>query len=147
VSATGDEPTVVHHDEMPEMPSAGVTRWKAFDDAHHSHAEDHQILVQRTSNEPGEWSNWHIHPDYVTYGYELTGRLRVEYGPGGSKSIEAGPGDFVRIPSGIVHREGSLGHTTRTGIGFRIGHGPFVVEVDGPDPLDTPGSETNDGTP
>ena len=139
---TGEEPTVVRHDEMPETQSPGVQRWQAFAEDHHAHDDDHQVWVGQTCNEPGQWSNWHIHPNYVTYGYELTGRLRVEYGPGGGKSIEAGPGDFVRIPPGIVHREGSLGDIQRTGIGVRIGHGPLVVEVDGPDPAEGRSEDT-----
>ena len=139
---TGEEPTVVRHDEMPETQSPGVQRWQAFAEDHHAHDDDHQVWVGQTCNEPGQWSNWHIHPNYVTYGYELTGRLRVEYGPGGAKSIEAGPGDFVRIPPGIVHREGSLGDIQRTGIGVRIGHGPLVVEVDGPDPAEGRSEDT-----
>ena len=138
---TGEEPTVVRRDEMPETRSPGVQRWQAFAEDHHAHDDDHQVWVGQTCNEPGQWSNWHIHPNYVTYGYELTGRLRVEYGPGGGKSIEAGPGDFVRIPPGIVHREGSLGDIQRTGIGVRIGHGPLVVEVDGPDPIEDSGED------
>ena len=138
---TGEEPTVVRRDEMPETRSPGVQRWQAFAEDHHAHDDDHQVWVGQTCNEPGQWSNWHIHPNYVTYGYELTGRLRVEYGPGGGKSIEAGPGDFVRIPPGIVHREGSLGDIQRTGIGVRIGHGPLVVEVGGPDPVEDSGED------
>ena len=141
---TGEEPTVVRRDEMPETRSPGVQRWQAFAEDHHAHDDDHQVWVGQTCNEPGQWSNWHIHPNYVTYGYELTGRLRVEYGPGGDKSIEAGPGDFVRIPPGIVHREGSLGDIQRTGIGVRIGHGPLVVEVDGPDPIEGRREDTAD---
>jgi quercetin dioxygenase-like cupin family protein len=144
VSETDEEPIVVRHDEMPEKRFPGVVRWQAFDDAHHAHDSDEQVWVGQTRNEPGEWSNWHIHPHYVTYGYELSGRLRVEYGPGGAKSIEAGAGDFVRIPAGIVHREGSFGDTTRTGIGVRIGHGPLVVEVDGPDPVEDAGQDTTE---
>ena len=140
----GEEPTVIRRDEMPETRSPGVQRWQAFAEDHHAHADDHQVWVGQTCNEPGQWSNWHIHPNYVTYGYELTGRLRVEYGPGGGKSIEAGPGDFVRIPPGIVHREGSLGDIQRTGIGVRIGHGPLVVEVDGPDPIEGRSENTAD---
>ena len=143
---TGEEPTVVRRDEMPETRSPGVQRWQAFAEDHHAHDDDHQVWVGQTCNEPGQWSNWHIHPNYVTYGYELTGRLRVEYGPGGGKSIEAGPGDFVRIPPGIVHREGSLGDIQRTGIGVRIGHGPLVVEVNGPAPFEDPGADTGEGT-
>jgi len=146
VSETGEEPIVVRHDEMAETRFAGVVRWRAFDEHHHAHDDDQKIWVGQTSNEAGEWSGWHIHPGYVTYGYELTGRLRVEYGPGGAKSIEAGPGDFVRIPAGIVHREGSLGDTQRTGIGVRIGHGPLVVPVEGPDPLDDPAEDPIEDT-
>ena len=144
MSETGEEPIVVRHDEMPETQSPGVQRWQAFAEDHHAHDDDHQVWVGQTCNEPGQWSKWHIHPNYVTYGYELTGRLRVEYGPGGAKSIEAGPGDFVRIPPGIVHREGSLGDIQRTGIGVRIGHGPLVVEVDGPDPIEGRREDTAD---
>jgi uncharacterized RmlC-like cupin family protein len=136
VSEPDSEPVVVTHDELKETQFPGVVRWQAFDEHHHSHADDQQIWVGQTRNQPGEWSNWHIHPNYVTYGYEITGRLRVEFGPDGTKSIEAGPGDFVRIPAGIVHREGSLGSTPRTGIGVRIGSGPFVIDVDGPDPAE-----------
>jgi len=146
VSEAGGEPIVVRHDEMPETQSPGVVRWQAFADDHHAHDGDEQVWVGQTCNEPGQWSNWHIHPNYVTYGYELTGRLRVEYGPGGARSIEAGPGDFVRIPAGIVHREGSLGHTQRTGIGVRIGHGPLVVEVNGPDPAEDSIADTGEDT-
>jgi quercetin dioxygenase-like cupin family protein len=146
VSEAAEEPIVVRHDDMPETQSPGVVRWQAFADDHRAHDADQEVWVGQTCNEPGQWSNWHIHPDYVTYGYELTGRLRVEYGPGGAKSIEAGPGDFVRIPAGIVHREGSLGHIQRTGIGVRIGHGPLVVEVNGPAPVEDPGADTGEGT-
>jgi quercetin dioxygenase-like cupin family protein len=146
VSEAAEEPIVVRHGDMPETQSPGVVRWQAFADDHRAHDADHEVWVGQTCNEPGQWSNWHIHPDYVTYGYELTGRLRVEYGPGGAKSIEAGPGDFVRIPAGIVHREGSLGHIQRTGIGVRIGHGPLVVEVNGPAPVEDPGADTGEGT-
>jgi len=137
---SSDEPIVVSHDQLAETQFPGVVRWQAFAEGHHAHADDQEIWVGQTRNEPGQWSSWHIHPHCVTYGYEITGRLRVEFGPGGSKSIEAGPGDFVRIPAGIIHREGSLGDTPRTGIGVRIGNG-FVVNVDGPErPATAPGS-------
>ena len=33
------------------------------------------------------------------------GRLRLESGPGGDHVLEAGPGDFLRVPAGAVHRE------------------------------------------
>src|ERR671922_153503 len=37
----------------------------------------------------------------------LTGALRMEFGPGGSNIVEAGPGDFVYVPKGVVYREGN----------------------------------------
>ena len=119
--------------DLKETLFRGVTRRQAFDEAYTPVGDDH-IWVGHTHNEPGEFSLWHIHPNYVTFGYEITGRLRVEYGPGGSKAVEAGAGEFVRVPAGIIHREGSVGPTPRTGIGFRIGSGPYVVDVDGPEP-------------
>jgi len=145
VSETGEEPIVVRHDEMPETRFPGVVRWQAFDETitpmpRTTRSGSARRATNRASGRAGTFI-----PAYVTYGYELTGRLRVEYGPGGAKSIEAGPGDFVRIPPGIVHREGSLGDTQRTGIGVRIGHGPLVVAVEGPDPLeDTAEDPTGD---
>jgi uncharacterized RmlC-like cupin family protein len=123
----------VHDADLKLVPAPGVLRRLAFEDGL-TPGEDVQVLVQHTRNDPGQWSNWHVHPNYVTYGYELTGVLRVEYGPGGKKFVEAGAGDFVRVPSGIIHREGSIGHEVRTGVGVRIGSGPYVVDVEGPDP-------------
>jgi quercetin dioxygenase-like cupin family protein len=98
--------------------------------------EGQRVLVQRTYNLPGDSSDWHVHPNYTTYGYQLTGQLWVEFGPGGSKRIECGAGDFVRIPASCVQREGAFGDSARRGIGVRIGSGPPVVDVDGPDPWD-----------
>src|SRR5919108_472022 len=44
----------------------------------------------------------------------LTGALRMEFGPGGSNIVEAGPGDFVYVPKGVVYRarHGSGGGAT-----------------------------------
>jgi quercetin dioxygenase-like cupin family protein len=107
--------------------------------------EGQRVLVQRTFNQPGDSSDWHVHPNYTTYGYQLTGQLWVEFGPGGSKRIECGAGDFVRIPASCVQREGAFGDSPRRGIGVRIGSGPPVVDVDGPDPWDaTPGASDAD---
>jgi uncharacterized RmlC-like cupin family protein len=47
-----------------------------------------------------------VHPGHDTYVFQTEGRLRLEFGPGGSESVEGGPGDFVLIPKGVVHREG-----------------------------------------
>ena len=50
-------------------------------------------------------SGWHHHGDYESVIYVLTGALRMEFGPGGGHTLEAGPGDFLFVPKGAVHRE------------------------------------------
>jgi uncharacterized RmlC-like cupin family protein len=135
VSNIDKEPIVVAESALKESIFRGVTRREAFSEDYTPVGDD-QVWIGHTHNAPGEFSAWHVHPNFITYGYEITGRLRVEYGPGGSKGIEAGAGEFVRVPAGIIHREGSVGPDHRTGIGMRIGSGPYVVEVDGPEPVE-----------
>jgi quercetin dioxygenase-like cupin family protein len=133
------EPAVLRPDDLQRVEAPGVIREVAFDEELDA-VEGQRVLVQRTFNQPGDASDWHVHPNYTTYGYQLTGQLWVEFGPGGSKRIECGAGDFVRIPASCVQREGAFGDSPRRGIGVRIGSGPPVVDVDGPDPWDaTPG--------
>src|SRR5215204_1907187 len=55
--------------------------------------------------EAGTVSGWHHHGDYESVIYVLTGALKMEFGPGGANTVEAGPGDFVYVPKGAVHRE------------------------------------------
>jgi uncharacterized RmlC-like cupin family protein len=49
--------------------------------------------VART--QAGMASGWHHHGEYETTIYVLTGALLMEFGPGGSSTVEARPGDFV----------------------------------------------------
>ncbi len=77
-------------------------------------------------------SGWHHHGDYDTSVYVVSGALRMESGPGGGVAVEAGPGDFVHVPKGAIHREGNPGDTESQLIVVRAGHGPPVINVDGP---------------
>src|SRR5579862_3308161 len=95
------EPVVVHPDERKKIEFRGVIQEVAFEEELPPVAGQ-RILVQHTYNERDEFSNWHIHPNYMTYGYQIAGQGRVEYGPGGSKSIEFTPGDFERIPPSFI---------------------------------------------
>jgi len=52
--------------------------------------------VART--EAGMVSGWHHHGKYETTIDVLIGALLMEFGPGGSSTVEAGPGDFVHVP-------------------------------------------------
>jgi uncharacterized RmlC-like cupin family protein len=84
-------------------------------------------------NEPHEMSKWHSHPGHQTYAYVVEGNLRIEFGPGGTESIDLSPGDFAYVPARVIHREGNSGDTMSKGIVVRIGEGPVVVDADGPE--------------
>jgi uncharacterized RmlC-like cupin family protein len=110
----------------PEVNTPGLQRLQA-------HADEH-VWMGSMRTEPGFWSGWHIHPGHDTFAYATGGRIRVEFGPGGSDAIEAEAGDFLHIPMGVVHREGNPGSDPNQGVIFRVGEGPVVANVDGPDP-------------
>jgi uncharacterized RmlC-like cupin family protein len=84
--------------------------------------------------EAGMVSGWHHHGEYETSIYILTGALRMESGPGGASIVEAGPGDFLHVPRGAIHREGNPGGTESQIIVVRAGHGAAVINVEGPAP-------------
>jgi uncharacterized RmlC-like cupin family protein len=70
-------------------------------------------------------TGWHRHG-------VVGGSLRMESGPGGVHVVEAGPGDFLHVPKGAVHREGNPGDEESRLVVARAGSGPGVVNVDGP---------------
>lgn len=113
--------------------TAGMVRETAFS------TDDLWVGVVNTA--PGDMSAWHHHGDHETYAYVATGSKHIEFGPGGSRSIVAGPGDFVHVPKGVVHREGNPSAETSHSIAFRWGTGPVTVNVQGPpeaQPLPSP---------
>ena len=84
-------------DRKPGPSTPGMDRQEAF-------ATDRMWSgVART--EVGMVSGWHHHGEYETTIYVLAGALRMEFGPHGSTTVGAGPGDFVYVPKGVVHRE------------------------------------------
>ncbi len=52
----------------------------------------------------------------------------------GQRSSTPTPGDFVFVPKGAIHREGNPTGTDGDVIVVRVGHGPVVINVDGPAP-------------
>jgi uncharacterized RmlC-like cupin family protein len=64
----------------------------------------------------------------------LSGLIRMESGPGGEQVVEAGPGDFIRVPSEVVHRESNPSSGRAVAVILRSGTGEIVVNVDGPPP-------------
>jgi len=95
--------------------------------------EDEGVWAGLVRAAPGKPSGWHHHGDYDTVFYVETGRIRMEWGPGGNKVIEAGPGDFVHVPPQTIHREMNPGDNEGVVILTRVGEGPSVVNVDGPE--------------
>ena len=120
-----DEVQVVTPDHRRRGPSTpGMERQEAF-------ATDGMWSgVART--EPGMVSGWHHHGEYETTIYVLTGSLRMEFGPDGSSTLDAGPGDFVYVPKGAVHRESNPSAEPADIVVVRAGRGESTVNVDGP---------------
>lgn len=83
--------------------------------------------------EPGASSGWHHHGTYETTIYVVSGVLRMEFGASGSQAFEAGPGEFVYVPPGAIHREANPTGETSTAVVVRAGSGgEAVINVDGP---------------
>jgi uncharacterized RmlC-like cupin family protein len=82
--------------------------------------------------EPGMVSGWHHHGEYDTVIYVLAGEMRMEFGPDGADSVEAGPGDFLFVPRGAVHRESNPASGPADVIVVRAGVGESTFNVDGP---------------
>ena len=80
----------------------------------------------------GMTSGWHHHGDHETSIYVVDGALRMEFGDGGGDVIDAGPGDFLHVPKGAIHREGNPADHESHLIVTRAGSGPPTINVDGP---------------
>ncbi len=83
--------------------------------------------------EPGASSGWHHHGSYETTIYVVSGVMRMEFGSGGGDAFEAGPGEFVYVPAGAVHREANPTSVPSSAVVVRAGAGgDAVINVDGP---------------
>lgn len=83
----------------------------------------------------GMVSGWHHHAAYETTIYVLSGGLRMEFGPAGGRTVEAGPGDFVYVAPGAIHRESNPTDVESQILVVRAGAGEPVTNVDGPEPV------------
>jgi uncharacterized RmlC-like cupin family protein len=81
---------------------------------------------------PGMVSGWHHHGEHESVIYVLDGALRMEFGPGGQDVLEAGPGDFLHVDKGAIHRESNPTEQEAKAVVVRAGTGEVVVNVDGP---------------
>jgi uncharacterized RmlC-like cupin family protein len=81
----------------------------------------------------GMVSGWHHHGDYETTIYVLSGALRMEFGSGGTDILETGPGDFLYVARGAVHRESNPTDQESQIVVVRSGSGEPVINVDRPE--------------
>lgn len=113
-------------DLTPADPTPGMTRSLAM------HRDG--MWTGLVDTEPGATSGWHHHGDHETTLFIVSGRMRLESGEDGSHVVEAGPGDFVRVPAGAVHRESNPGEVPSRAVIVRCGSGDPTINVEGPAP-------------
>ncbi len=77
-------------------------------------------------------SGWHHHGAYESVIFVLEGRVRLEFGPGGRETLEAGAGDTLYVAPGEVHREGNPAEERSLIVVVRGGEGELVVNESGP---------------
>ena len=112
-------------DELtPADPTPGMARRLAMHEA--------GMWTGVVDTEPGSVSGWHHHGDHETTLYVVTGRMRIESGPDGAEVVEGGPGDFLRVPAGAIHRESNPDDQPARAVIVRCGTGEPTVNVDGP---------------
>jgi uncharacterized RmlC-like cupin family protein len=95
---------------------------------------------------PGTTTGWHHHGEHDTTLYVVSGRFRLESGPGGRDVVEGGPGDFLHVPAGAVHRESNPGDSSSRAVVVRCGSGEPTTNVAGPAPDASDGSEESEGS-
>ena len=118
---------VVPRDALEPGPStAGMVRNTA--------AATDTLWVGEVRTTPGARSGWHHHGEHTTYGRVIAGQLQFDFGPNGTESVIADAGDFFVVPPHTIHREGNPGSDEQVLVGVRVGTGPTVINVEGPDP-------------
>ena len=96
--------------------------------------EEGMVLVSRSRIASGVASDWHHHGRRRLFGVLLAGRLRLEYGPQGKEAVDLEPGDFFRIPVGLVHRDVNPDAKREAIVAaFLEGEGAPAVNVAGPE--------------
>lgn len=83
--------------------------------------------------DPGVASGWHHHDHNHSLVFLVEGRMRIEWGAGGTDAVEATAGEFLYIGPGTVHREVNPEATPARVVVIRIGQGDPVVIAAGPE--------------
>jgi uncharacterized RmlC-like cupin family protein len=105
----------------------GIVREKAFESSNSS------VIVSRTYVAGGAVSDWHHHGSRHLYAFIEAGRMRLEYGHNGRKSVEIRQGDFFHIPPRLVHRDTNPDKEKELlVVNILVGKGEPVINVKGP---------------
>jgi uncharacterized RmlC-like cupin family protein len=106
-------------------PTPGMRRRRAF--------EVPGLWAGLVHTQPEATSGWHHHGEHETSLFVVRGRMRLESGPGGQRVVEAGPGEFLHVPAGTVHRESNPSADEESlAVIARAGRGAPTVNVEGP---------------
>jgi len=81
---------------------------------------------------PRTFSGWHHHGKYESVIHVLRGVVRLEFGRGGERILEATPGETLYVAPGEIHREGNPADEESEILVVRGGKGEIVVNVAGP---------------
>ena len=117
---------IAPEDRTEGLPTPGMTREEAIATG--------GMWAGLVRTAPGMVSGWHHHSGYETAIFVITGAVRMEFGPGGESMLDGGPGDFLYVAPGAVHRESNPTEGESSIIVVRAGSGDPVVNVDGPEP-------------
>jgi uncharacterized RmlC-like cupin family protein len=112
-----------HGDLVAADPTPGMDRQLAL--------ELPLLWAGQVRTEPGAASGWHHHDKNETSLYVVSGILRLEF-EGFDGHLDAGPGDFVHVPSYTVHRESNPTSEPSLAIISRVGGGIPTVNVGPP---------------
>jgi uncharacterized RmlC-like cupin family protein len=143
---TGEHPRFINVDEPEPEPRAGqkkgairVIRARNLKEGPESRGMtrrladvDEGLSLAEARNEPQTLSGWHHHGEGTTCVYLAQGNTRLEWGAGGRESADLTAGDCYVIYPQAIHREGNPGPGPQLIVGFYLGEGPRVVNVDGP---------------
>ncbi len=117
----------------------GIVRDKAFESPHQ------YVIFSRTRASGGAMSGWHHHGTRHLYGFQVAGRLRLEYGPRRVNAVVVRQGDFFHIPPRLVHRDVNPDKDQEfVVVNILVGRGTPVINVErfqaGIDPVNGKGS-------
>lgn len=118
--------TKIGPDELEDTDSQpGILREEAF--------AKPGLWAGRSTTEPGVTSGWHHHGEADTVVYVLSGTVVIEFGEEGSDVVKASEGEFLVIPSRLVHRESTPSDAPSMSVVIRTGgEGPPTYEVSRP---------------